>query len=516
VSERIVKNVGSGLLAQAWTVVLGLIALPILVRGLGAERYGLLALSLALIGFAAVADLGVGRAASKFIAEDFERGELFRTQKFISTALTISVTMGVLGTAALLLLAPVLSEHVFEIRLETQHTATIAFALTAIGLLPVLLRILFDGVLTGHHCIAFLSFVNMVANTLKAGLSIAAILMGYSVIAIVGVNLVVCCLQAAVLGGYTRHYFRGRVDICFGWDSGIARQLLELGVVSSVSWIMANVIFLYADRFIIGVFLPLSLVGYYTTAFDITSKQWYISSSISQAFFPVFSGKSVTNARDLQRSYVQATKALAVLVTGVAVLLTVFGRELLTYWISPEFALHSSSVLMVITVGILFSCYVTIPYTTIIAGSARPSACVAIFAVAIAIHVGTSLWWLRLWGIEGVGLAFAVAYGFVFVASLWWVSRNTVKVPIASLLRECFIVPWSLAASCGLACRFFIRPLVHNLFDVGAAFLLGYSVYLGLCALSVYSPHERRRGWAIGRNLLGLHGSKLAEAAESR
>ena len=69
-SERIVKNVGSGLLAQAWTALLGLIALPILVRGLGAERYGLLALSLALIGFAAVADLGVGRAASKYIAED--------------------------------------------------------------------------------------------------------------------------------------------------------------------------------------------------------------------------------------------------------------------------------------------------------------------------------------------------------------------------------------------------------------------------------------------------------------
>src|ERR1700730_6897362 len=100
-SARIIKNVGSGLIAQIWTGLLGLLALPVLARGLGAERYGLLALNLALISFAAVADLGVGRAASKYLAEDFERKETFRTQQFISTAMTVTVVMGLLGTMIL-------------------------------------------------------------------------------------------------------------------------------------------------------------------------------------------------------------------------------------------------------------------------------------------------------------------------------------------------------------------------------------------------------------------------------
>ena len=299
-SERIVKNVGSGLLAQAWTALLGLIALPILVRGLGAERYGLLALSLALIGFAAVADLGVGRAASKFIAEDYERNEVVRTQKFVRTALTVSATMGILGTAVLLLLTPLLVKHVFTIREPMQAQATLAFVLTAVGLMPVLLRILFDGVLAGHHRIAFLSAGNMIANTLKIGLSVAAIVSGYSVLAIVAVNVLVCYLHAGGLWWYTRRHFAGQLQIGFGWDREIARQLLTLGVVSTVSWVFANVIFLYADRFLIGIFFPLSLIGYYTMAFDITSKQWYISGSVSQAFFPVFSGKSVASPGDLE------------------------------------------------------------------------------------------------------------------------------------------------------------------------------------------------------------------------
>jgi O-antigen/teichoic acid export membrane protein len=504
VPSRVIKNLGSGLLAQAWTVLLGLVALPVLVRGLGAEHYGLLALSLALIGFAAVADLGVGRAASKFIAEDYERNEIGRTERFVRTSLTVSTGTGLIGTAGLLLLTPLLVRRVFNIRQAMQAEAQIVFALTAIGLVPVLLRILFDGVLAGHHRIAFLNLTNMIANTLKAGFSIAAIMAGHSVLAIVAINVVVCYLHAIGLGWYTHLFFCGRIRVAFGWDRKIARQLLELGLVSTLSWVLANVIFLYADRVIIGMFLPLAMVGYYTMAFDIASKQWYFSSSVSQTFLPVFSGQSVTNQGALGQSYIQAAKALAVLVTGATMLLVVFGRELLTYWISPDFAAHSTAPMMLLGIGILLSCYVTIPYTAIISASTRPAVCAAIFGGAIVVHVGASLWWLRLWSIMGVALAFAVAYAGVLVVSAWWVSRNLVKVPLSIVLTRCFAVPWIAAAAFGAACWFLVRPLIHSLIAVGAASILAYVLYLALCSMAAYNGEERRLGWRIGRGLLGL------------
>jgi len=516
VSTRIIKNLGSGLLAQAWTVLLGLVALPVLVRGLGAEHYGLLALSLALIGFAAVADLGVGRAASKFIAEDYERNETGRTERFVRTSLTVSIVSGLIGTAVLLLLSPVLTRRVFSIRPAMQAEAQLVFALTAIGLLPVLLRILFDGVLAGHHRIAFLNMTNMLANTLKVGFSIAAILTGHSVLAIVAINVAVCFLHAIGLGWYTYRFFSGRIRIVFGWDQRIARQLLELGLISTLSWVLANVIFLYADRVIIGMFLPLAMVGYYTMAFDIASKQWYISSSVSQTFFPVFSGQSVTNQGALGQSYIQAAKALAVLVTGATMLLGVFSRELLTYWISPDFAAHSTAPLMLLGIGILFSCYVTIPYTAIISASTRPAVCAAIFGAAIVVHIGASLWWLRLWGIVGVALAFAIAYALVFMTSTWWVSRNLIHIPLATVLARCFVVPWMAAGACGAACWFLVRPLIHNLATVVAAFIGAYLVYLGLCSMAAYSEDERRRGWEMGRGILRAAPSSLVVARQER
>ena len=499
-------------------MLLGLVALPVLVRGLGAEHYGLLALSLALIGFAAVADLGVGRAASKFIAEDYARNETGRTERFVRTSLTMAMISGLTGTTILLLLSPLLVRRVFSIRPAMQAEAQLVFALTAIGLAPVLLRILFDGVLAGHHRIAFLNTTNMAANTLKVGFSIIAILTGYSVLAIVAINVAVCFLHAIGLGWYTHRFFSGRVRMAFGWDRGIARQLLELGLISTLSWVLANVIFLYADRVIIGVFLPLAMVGYYTVAFDIASKQWYMSSSVSQTFFPVFSGQSVTNQDALGQSYMQAAKALAVLVTGATILLVVFSRELLTYWISPEAAAHSGVPLMVLALGILLSCYVTIPYTAIISASTKPSVCVAIFGGAIVVHVGASLWWLRLWGILGVAAAFAVAYACVFVTSTWWVSRHLIRIPVSLLLKRCFVVPWIAAGACGVACWFLARPLIHNLLSASAAIILAYLVYLGLCSMIAYSEEERRQGWEIGRRLLGFGRSNrpIAVADEHR
>jgi O-antigen/teichoic acid export membrane protein len=416
----------------------------------------------------------------------------------------VSTVTGLIGTVVLLLLTPSLVRRVFNIRHEMQAEAQVVFALTAIGLVPVLLRILFDGVLAGHHRIAFLNLTNMIANTLKAGFSIAAILAGYPVLAIVAINVVVCYLHAIGLGWYTYRFFAGRISIALGWDQKIARQLLELGLISTVSWVLANVIFLYADRVIIGMFLPLAMVGYYTMAFDIASKQWYISSSVSQAFFPVFSGQSVTNPVAFGQSYIQAAKALAVLVTGATMLLLVFSRELLTYWISPDFAAHSTAPLMLLGLGILLSCYVTIPYTAIICASTRPAVCAAIFGAAIVLHVGASLWWLRVWNIVGVALAFAVAYAFVFAVSTWWVSRHLVRIPLSVVMTRCFVVPWIAAAACGGVCWFMVRPLIHNLFSVGAAFVLAYLVYLGLCSMAAYNEEERRHGWETVRALLGF------------
>jgi len=499
-SARIIKNVTSGLAAQVWTGLLGLLALPVFARGLGAERYGLLALNLALINFAAVADLGVGRAASKYVAEDYERKEVFRTQQFVSTAMTVTVVMGLIGTALLALLTPALVDFAFRIPEGMRREAKIAFWITGMGLLAVLLRILFDGVLAGHHRIAVLSFGNMIIATLRMGLSITAILTGYSLLAVLIINVAMSYLHAMGLWWYTRRHFAGHVRITLGWNPATARQLLALGLVSTLSWIMANIVFLYADRFIIAAFLPLALTGYYTMAFDIASRQAYVSNSVAVAFFPVFSGHGATNPSELERSYLQATKTVAVGTTGLAMLLVVLGRPLLTYWVDRSVGANSASSLMVLAIASLLASYVMILYIVIIAAAPQPGVCVRVFAIAVALHVAASLVFLRFWSIAGVAAAFVLAYLFVFCYLLWWVSKNLVSIRVHSVLRSCFFASWASAMALGIVFRFFLVPVVHNLMSVLFAFAAGYLLYLGCCSMLAYSSQERDYLRGILRN----------------
>ncbi len=504
-TERILKNIGSGLLAQVWSGLLGLIVLPILVRGLGAERYGLLALSLALIGFAAIADLGVGRAASKYLAEDFEKNEISRTQPHISSALTICMVMGVVGAAVLALVTPVLVDRVLRVPAALAREARGVLWITSLGLLPVLLRICFDGALAGHHRIAELSVGNVLANTLKAGLSVAAVFAGYSIIGVVIANVCVSYLHALGLWLYTRHYFRGRVQIRFGWDRQIARDLVRLGLFSSAASFIAGILLLYFDRFVIAAFLPLAALGYYSTAFDITSKQCYVSNPIGQAFFPVFSGKSTASRAEFEKHYFHATKMQAVGLTGLAAMLIVLARPLLNYWISPEIAAHSSGILAVLTVGLLFSSYATLPYIAILVGSNRPEVCPRIFAIAFAVHVVLSLALVKAAGVFGVALAVVVAFAVAFVASGYWVSKNLLEHPSLYFhFRHGFAAAWGVSALVGIVWWFAVRPLLHNLWTTLAALVAGYALCLAGCAMFAYSPKERTYVRDIGRRALRL------------
>ena len=66
------RNAGLNLVASIIPLPLALIAIPLLLRGIGIEKFGILTIAWALIGYAGFLDLGICRAITKFCAESFE------------------------------------------------------------------------------------------------------------------------------------------------------------------------------------------------------------------------------------------------------------------------------------------------------------------------------------------------------------------------------------------------------------------------------------------------------------
>ncbi len=95
-------------------VLVGLVAVPLYTRLLGMSQWGLLALFQAAVAPLVLLD-GMGAATVKYVAEALGRGDDREAIGVVRGALLVNVVAGLLGAAALALLAPWLATSLFAV-----------------------------------------------------------------------------------------------------------------------------------------------------------------------------------------------------------------------------------------------------------------------------------------------------------------------------------------------------------------------------------------------------------------
>jgi O-antigen/teichoic acid export membrane protein len=490
---RILKNIVAALGTQVWSAAFGLLALPIFVRSFGIQAYGILALSLSVIGIASVCDLGIGRAVSKYISEEAELRAEGVPDRYIPTALTIVIVLSAVTTGILLIGAPLLVSTVFRIPPALARSAHLAFVFTSLAMPAVLLRILLDGVLVGHQRIAQLSGVNALFSSVKIAAGVIIALAGRQIEVLVIAYACLAYLQALALAWMC---FRGREPLArlrIGWHSTTASKLFKLGLLSTLGN-STGYLLLYVDRWLLGVFLPIETVGVYSVTFDIASKQWYLANSISQAYFPVFSQYSKARA-GLTKNYVDAMKLSSLLGTGAGFTLAVFQRPLLTYWIDPHFAAAAAVTGTVLSFALMVACYTNIPLTALLTASERPDVIAWLYAAAIAVHVALSVALIRSFGGVAVAVGFAAGYMLVLWGASVWLGKRSLDVTFAGSLRKCFVGPCAAALLTAVPLGLWLAPRLSNLLSVLTGMLAVYGVYLATAWQLTYSRGERSAVW---------------------
>src|SRR5690242_20636592 len=82
------RNATLNLLTQGWIFLVLMIAIPKLVFYLGAASFGLFSLAWVIIGYLALLDIGVSRAATKFISERLMQRDGESIRHIVRTAVT--------------------------------------------------------------------------------------------------------------------------------------------------------------------------------------------------------------------------------------------------------------------------------------------------------------------------------------------------------------------------------------------------------------------------------------------
>src|SRR5437870_3209121 len=98
--------IGAG---NVWAMVVALVSLPLLLCGLGPVAFGtwvLLQTFSATSGWLSLADLGVGTATTRAVAEQGSRGDATGVRRMVGGGLTAFLALGAVITGGLAVLGP--------------------------------------------------------------------------------------------------------------------------------------------------------------------------------------------------------------------------------------------------------------------------------------------------------------------------------------------------------------------------------------------------------------------------
>jgi O-antigen/teichoic acid export membrane protein len=393
------------LAGQTSPLLIAAFAIPVLIRQLGVDRFGVLTLAWILVGYLGLLDLGIGRAITKLLAEKMALGDSGAASSLIGTAIFSMMLLGVLLGGVLCALAPWLAHSALKVPAPLQSETMRSLYLMAIAIPFVTLANGFRGMLEAQQSFG-------VINVLRVGLG-AVTYLGPLAVVPFSRNLVpvVATLVGARLISCGLHFWLCKrlipaFSLDVDWNHKSLRELLSFGGWISVSNIISPIM-VYLDRFLIGSLISMAAVAYYTTPFELVTKLWVIPTSLVSVLFPAFSETlAVGNNDRASLLYEGGVSSILAMLFPLTLVVVLFAPEALHLWLGTEFARRSGPVLQILAIGVFINSLANVPYA-LLQASGRPDLTAKLHLIELPCYAGLLYWTIRFHGIEGAAAAWA-------------------------------------------------------------------------------------------------------------
>ena len=447
-SRSVVRNTWWNFLGWTLPILVALFAIPPLIRGLGAERFGILAVAWAVMGYFALFDLGLGKATTKFASEYAERRDPAGLSSLVWNSLYLHLLLGLVGGAIFAVIAPWLNHRVFNIPWSLQSESLGSLYWLAATIPAIVATSCLRGVLEAMHRFDLVNLVKIPASSINY---LAPLAVSYFRDDLVSVVAVISITRVLVLLAYLWLCLTNLAELGseFRVNLGLFWPLVSFGGWVTVSSLVAPMI-IFADRFFIASIFSVEAITYYVTPYEIVTKLWIFSASLLGALFPLFSALSLSRASEIEALSKRAFHYLLMIVTPIVGILITFGRELLLLWVGPEFAVRSETVTKWLAVGVLINVLAQVPFTAL-QGVGRPDIVARVQLLQLPFYLIVAWYLVSTRGIVGAAMAWAlraaVDAGLLQLAARKVFPTNRSQPQVHDWLRKGGIVVLFLATS---------------------------------------------------------------------
>lgn len=478
--RALARNTVWNLIGQGAPLLVAFFAIPLLIKGLGTPRFGVLTLAWAVVGYFSLFDLGLGRALTKLVAEKLGAEQAEDIPRLICTALALMGVLGIIGALVAASVSPWLVHNILKIPQTLQDETLKAFYLLALSIPVVISAIGFRGVLEAHQRFDLTNMVRIplgmftflgpliVLPFSNSLFPVVAVLVAGRILTC-GVFLVLCLRVVPVLSHNIRPHRK------------MVRPLISFGSWMTVTNIVGPLM-VYMDRFLIGAFISVAAVAYYATPYEVVTKLWLISGALVGVLFPAFSTTLAQDQIRTARLFDRGINYTFLALFPMTIIIVTMAHEGITLWLGVEFADNSSFVLQWLAVGVFINSIAQIPFA-LVQGAGRPDLTAKMHLIELPFYLLTLWWLLGVHGIKGAAIAWVarvVIDTLILFLMVMWLLPNTRVLIRNNLLRIIVAV-----------CIFIMGGYTVGLFIKGM-FLVGtLTVFIAVTWLWLLVPEER-------------------------
>jgi len=468
--------------------LVALFAVPLVVNKLGVARYGVLTLSMMIVGYLGLFDLGLGSASTKFIAQAASSNDPSAVRGWFWTSLYLMLAFGLVAAALIAALAPwlvdILKIPVLE-RSQTLH----AFYLLALSMPFVVSANSLTGTLAAHQRFDLINMVRIPSGIFSYAGPLISLAFSHSLAWIVAI-----VVAGRVAGWITTGWLCVRIVPSLLHDAKPQRAaigpLLSFGGWVTVSGIVGPIM-VYFDRFLVGAMLSVAAVAYYTVPFQIVGKLGVLPGAMGGVVFAAFSSSFEQNPNRAALIFERATRYTLLVLFVPTLLIIALAPEGLTLWLGAPFAAHSANVLRWLGAGTFINCLAWTPYSLVQAAH-RPDMTAKLHAAEVPFYLAFLWWVLSRYGVVGAAAAWTLRAAADMVI-LYFIAHSLLPLTGPAIARLAKITAIVLAAfALAAAPMALVAKAVVLAAVLGAFALFGWTLMLEPIERSMLLNRARR------------------------
>lgn len=351
--------------SQIYLIIISLIVLPLYLKYMGTEAYGLVGFFSMLQGLFALLDLGltptVSRQSAQFnagVIDDLNFRKLFRALSIIF------LTIAFIGAFLIF----TLNDYIAGKWLNFTHlkVSDVLFCLNTMAVAVALRWIggLYKGVIIGFERLVWLGIFNIIINSLRFfGVLVYMYYTGFTIINFFVYQLIISILEEVFLLQKIYNLLPKVAFTQIGWSLRPLKSVISFSMtiaVTSAIWVLMTQL----DKLILSGILTLKEYGYYTLAVLAAGGILQIGGPVANVVMPRLTILYAENKySEMRKFYITATRFVTAIIVTIGLVLAIYAESVLMIWTNnPEVVQHAKTILQLFCIGNCLLVLAAFPY----------------------------------------------------------------------------------------------------------------------------------------------------------